>query len=308
MRTRWMTLILYGSPSSNARMPSMYGNVLQTRCSSTLLSHGSLSHSRLPRLFVDLVCTGRHPCNGKPSAIADITLRLSEGIQELKLEQQLAPTREAISRTITAGSTNFFKAVEGVKGRFVQRSASSLSVGSTSTSSGTVISTSEVPDGSVLANSPPPPPTTVPTGVEATAIQAKERLSGWGASVGTFFASRTTRFSTLQKTAPSSVSAPSSTTASPVVPPQDVPWLQNVKATVSSPIGYVKPPPKVVETPSSEQTVAAELGEKTPREKEFPLDGDAESQGHTRKHEDGNLQGGDDGGNSDEEPSFGVAL
>ncbi|KAN0123591.1 Transport protein Avl9 domain containing protein [Russula decolorans] len=259
-----------------------------------------------PMLF-DIV-EPRHPCNGKPSAIADITLRLSEGIQELKLEQQLAPTREAISRTITAGSTNFFKAVEGVKGRFVQRSASSLSVGSTSTSSGTVISTSEVPDSSALTNSPSPPPTTTPAGVEATAIQAKERLSVWGANVGTFLASRAARFSTQQKTAPSSVSAPSSTTASPVVPPQDAPWLQNMKATISSSTGSVKLPAKMVETPSSEQTAAAELGEETPRERSFSLNGDAQSQSHTRKDDDENIQDHDDGGNSDEEPSFGVAL
>jgi hypothetical protein len=263
------------------------------------------SRSHLHRVYLlILLCARRHPCNGKPSAIADITLRLSEGIQELKIEQQLAPTREAISRTITAGSTNFLKAVEGVKGRFVQRSASSLSVGSTSTSSGTVISTSEVPDSSALTNSPSPPPTTVPAGVEATAIQAKERLSGWGASVGTFFTSRAARFSTLQKTAPSSMSAPSSTTASPVVPPQGVPWLQDVKATASSPTGIFKLPPKMVETLSPEQTVAAELGEKTPRESSFSLDGDAESPGHTHKHEDEDIQGG----SSDEEPSFGVAL
>jgi hypothetical protein len=83
--------------------------------------------------------------------------------------------------------------------------------------------------------------------------------------------------------------------------------LQDVKATASSPTGIFKLPPKVVETPPSEQTVAAELGEKTPRENSFSLDGDAENRGHTRKHEDGDLQGRD-GGDSDEEPSFGVAL
>jgi len=63
-----------------------------------------------------------------------------------------------------------------------------------------------------------------------------------------------------------------------------------------------------VETPSSEQTVATELGEKTPRESSFSLDGVTESQSQTRKHEDENRQGRDDGGDSDEEPSFGVAL
>jgi len=66
----------------------------------------------------------RHPCNEKPSVVSDIGLRLQEGIQELKLDQQLAPAREAVARTFTVGSTNFFKAVEGVKGRWGQRTPS----------------------------------------------------------------------------------------------------------------------------------------------------------------------------------------
>jgi hypothetical protein len=56
--------------------------------------------------------------------VSDIGLRLQEGIQELKLEQQLAPAREAVARTFTVGSSNFFKAVEGVKGRWNQRTPS----------------------------------------------------------------------------------------------------------------------------------------------------------------------------------------
>lgn len=60
--------------------------------------------------------------------VSDIGLRLSEGIQDLRLEQQLAPTREAISRTLTAGSANFFKAVEGVRERWQQRAVSSPSM------------------------------------------------------------------------------------------------------------------------------------------------------------------------------------
>ena len=60
--------------------------------------------------------------------VSDIGLRLSEGIQDLKLEQQLAPTREAISRTLTVGSANFFKAVEGVRERWQQRTVSSPSM------------------------------------------------------------------------------------------------------------------------------------------------------------------------------------
>jgi len=53
--------------------------------------------------------------------VADIGLRLHEGIQELKLDQQLAPAREAVARTFTVGSSNFFKAVEGVRERWGQR-------------------------------------------------------------------------------------------------------------------------------------------------------------------------------------------
>ena len=56
--------------------------------------------------------------------MSDIGLRLQEGIQELKLDQQLAPAREAVARTFTVGSSNFFKAVEGVKGRWGQRTPS----------------------------------------------------------------------------------------------------------------------------------------------------------------------------------------
>jgi hypothetical protein len=56
--------------------------------------------------------------------VSDIGLRLQEGIQELKLEQQLAPARQAVAQIFTVGSSNFFKAVEGVKGRWIQRTPS----------------------------------------------------------------------------------------------------------------------------------------------------------------------------------------
>jgi len=252
---------------------------------------------------LNLLHPHRHPCNERPSAISDITLRLSEGIQELKLEQQLAPTKEAISRTLTAGSANFFKAVEGVKGRFAQRSASIHSVGSSSTSSGTVISRSEVLDGSALTESPTLPAAAAPSGVETTAIQAKERLSGWGASVGSFFASRAARLPF------SSVSAPSSTTASPVPPAQEAPWVQSSGASMSSSTGDVRLPPMVVQTPPLDPTTAVDLGEKTPRGSEFSLDGDTESQGpkHEHEHDEAEHEKSHDG-DSDEGPSFGVAL
>jgi hypothetical protein len=51
---------------------------------------------------------------------------------------------------------------------------------------------------------------------------------------------------------------------------------KNVNVAISSSTGNVNLSPTVVETPSSERTVTAELGEKTPSESFFPLDGDAE--------------------------------
>ncbi|CAL1705853.1 unnamed protein product [Somion occarium] len=39
----------------------------------------------------------RHPCGEHPFVVADIGLHLSEGIQELKIDQQLAPAREAVT-------------------------------------------------------------------------------------------------------------------------------------------------------------------------------------------------------------------
>jgi hypothetical protein len=112
------------------------------------------------------------------------------------------------------------------------------------------------------------------------------------------------RFS-AQKMPSSNMSAPSSTAGSPVSS-QDTPWMQNLRAFISSSTGNVKLPPRAVQTPPPGQTVAAELGEKTPRENTFSLDGDSGSQGHTPKHEDEKTQDRYDG-DSDEEPSFGVA-
>lgn len=72
--------------------------------------------------------------------MADLGLRLSEGIQELKLDQQLAPAREAVVRTLASGSITFFKAVEGVRDRWTQQrqlstSSSTISAASDARSS-----------------------------------------------------------------------------------------------------------------------------------------------------------------------------
>lgn len=68
----------------------------------------------------------------------------------------------------------------------------------------------------------------------------------------------------------------------------------------------------VVQTPPLDPATAVDLGEKTPRGSGFSLDGDPKSQEPQHEHEHDEAeheksQGRYDG-DSDEEPSFGVAL
>ncbi|KAJ8593958.1 hypothetical protein M405DRAFT_730502 [Rhizopogon salebrosus TDB-379] len=187
-----------------------------------------------PMLF-DIV-EPRHPCNEKPSVVSDFGLRLSEGLQELKLEQQLAPTREAISRTITTGSTNFFKAVEGVRGRWQQRSASSTSFNSdpTSSTSETPVeiskSEAELSSSPTIEESKPnasrqtswdsvPSTPTRPVSVAQAASEAKAALGTLGAGIQSFWSSRASRFSMSRSSIASVASTDSSSTATGTGPP-----------------------------------------------------------------------------------------
>lgn len=154
----------------------------------------------------------RHPCNNKPSVVADIGLRLQEGIQDLKIEQQLAPAREAAARAINVGSTNFFKAVEGVRGRWAQRTtSSSLSNESVNSGSSTPVEVTKADvegadaprtfprfsmpqslsvDTSPTGTSPAPSSATTPL-----VSSVKPTLSAWGAGIGSFLSTRAPRFS-----------------------------------------------------------------------------------------------------------------
>lgn len=170
----------------------------------------------------------RHPCAGKPNVVEDIGLRLQEGLQELHIQEQLAPTREAISRTIASSSTSFFKAVEGVRGRWSQRSASSLSVNGDSTS--TIATTpveithseadiaattasklrplSTASMASQSSQSPSQGPGLRPLALSAaqTATETKAALSTWGSNLGTFISQRATRLTVPRTTSGNSAS------------------------------------------------------------------------------------------------------
>jgi hypothetical protein len=215
----------------------------------------------------------RHPCNEKPTVVSDISLRLSEGIQELKLEQQLAPTREAISRTLTAGSTGFLKAVEGVRGRWQRTpsSNSSLNNGDSASSISSTpveLSTPSLADSNIdLAATPkdatkpgatPPQQTpsnmarqhSVDLGTAATnaAIEAKAAIGAWGAGIGSFLNTRASRFSIPKVgTAFAAVASPKSSAApSPVTLMQTPPPNPGVGSLPMPPLT----PPSKVEVPT----------------------------------------------------------
>ncbi|CAL1712096.1 unnamed protein product [Somion occarium] len=205
----------------------------------------------------------RHPCGERPSVVADIGLRLSEGIQELKIDQQLAPAREAVTRTLTAGSTGFLKAVEGVRGRWMQRSASSSSStnstgeATSATSSPVEVNKSDISDaassrsrqGSIdMARSDAGTPSAAPTnppsfvsGIRPLSLagsmrsntsvpstpEPKATLSSWGAGIGSFFSQRTARLST-----------PRSMTASATTPPRQASPSPAPSRKTSMSVGY----------------------------------------------------------------------
>lgn len=174
-----------------------------------------------------MIILRRHPCNEKPSVVADIGLRLQEGIQDLKLEQQLAPTREAISRTLNAGSTNFFKAVEGVRGRWA-RSASSTSVNESETSTLSTPVEISRSDADLKRDSDPPTassssttqtePTTPST---PSTSNIKPVLSSWGAGIGSFISTRAARFSMAPRAEPTPEVPPKAASPAPEPEPLD---------------------------------------------------------------------------------------
>ncbi|KAJ7851670.1 transport protein Avl9-domain-containing protein [Mycena olivaceomarginata] len=150
-----------------------------------------------PLLF-DIV-EPRHPCTDKPSVVADIGLRLQEGLQDLKIEQQLAPAREAIAQA----STNFFKTIEGVRGRWAAQQAANNEAAAAAKRASTPVEVAKknatVEDKHTSAPGtarplllsrhstlidPAPAPAAAPPAAPVT--PARPALSGWGSGIGSF--------------------------------------------------------------------------------------------------------------------------
>ncbi len=146
--------------------------------------------------------------------VADIGLRLSEGIQELKLDQQLAPAREAVSRTLAAGSTNFFNAVAGVRERWMRNPSSSSSVSDAASPPSLSKVNTRGSDGSPPSersrssrDSHVPATPTSTRGLRPLSIVGAQQLAqpeppklppssfGWGSNIGSFFSQRAARLS-----------------------------------------------------------------------------------------------------------------
>ncbi|KAF8722483.1 hypothetical protein AX14_009755 [Amanita brunnescens Koide BX004] len=188
-----------------------------------------------PLLF-DIV-EPRHPCNEKPSVVADIGLRLQEGIQELKLEQQLAPARDAVARTITVGSANFFKAMEGVRDRWTQRVDS------------VEVTKADLEDPLLTARPPPSMKQTMSdegssSQQPATPTAARPSISSWSAGFGSLFASRGSRNS-LPRVKP----AASELSAQPGTPP---PSSRSPSIAIHSPLITAKLPEDRISTRQEE--------------------------------------------------------
>ncbi|KAF4590789.1 late secretory pathway protein avl9 [Pleurotus pulmonarius] len=214
-----------------------------------------------PMLF-DII-EPRHPCNEKPTVVSDLGLRLQEGIQDLKLDQQLAPARDAVARTFVAGSTGFFKAVEGVRGRWQQGSPSSTSLVDETKQPRTSASI-DVPKAAEEIQSPeatPRPPSMAKRASNASTTSQSSQNSAssaqsdpnaprasftsWGSGLGSFISSRTSRFSFAR--APTE--PPSAPVPAPASPP-DTPYPTRRDSLPRS----SSPPPPLPPLPATQPT------------------------------------------------------
>ncbi|KAG8692608.1 late secretory pathway protein avl9 [Ceratobasidium sp. 395] len=151
----------------------------------------------------------KHPCMGQVTLASDIGLRLTEGLNDLKLEENLGPTRDRIASAINTGSTGFFKAFDGFRDGVSQRLAAQKAP-SPGTAAPKVLSPPAAAASPEVTPTSPPPPQAA----------AQPVPSSWGS----FFANKAASFRQSRASA-SSATAPSQGTNSvpgtPEVKPSD---------------------------------------------------------------------------------------
>ncbi|ORX40483.1 transport protein Avl9-domain-containing protein [Kockovaella imperatae] len=146
------------------------------------------------------ICEPRHPCDGRATLISDFSLRLTEGIHDLKLDQQLGPTREVLSSAFSAGSTalaagssTFWKTFDGVKADISSRIEAEKQRRATTTAAA-----AQDGQGGPLSSGPSTPVTGIRDSAQSTPNapinDIKATLGGIGSSVGSFFGNRVASF------------------------------------------------------------------------------------------------------------------
>lgn len=149
----------------------------------------------------------RHPCEGKATAVSDLSIRLSEGLHDLRIDETLESTRETLATAGATVSSTLFRAFDGVRSEVSNRleaerarraaaaangtavpdgrpmsgasQASKASISNASASGVSLASQASGASGSSGSNTPASP--LAPIG---------SALGGWGASVSGFFGSK----------------------------------------------------------------------------------------------------------------------
>ncbi|WWC72258.1 uncharacterized protein I206_106220 [Kwoniella pini CBS 10737] len=140
-----------------------------------------------PALFD--ICEPRHPCEGKVNAVSDLGLRLAEGFHDLHLDQQLGPTRDALSSAFAAGSSSIFKAFDGVRSEVntrLQQQREESQKGNLNSNSG--ISTPITTSTTTTTTTTTPTSNVNQSGKQIEDL--KSTLGGIGSGIGSFFGSR----------------------------------------------------------------------------------------------------------------------
>ncbi|CUA75103.1 Late secretory pathway protein AVL9 [Rhizoctonia solani] len=183
----------------------------------------------------------KHPCAGQVTLASDIGLRLSEGLNDLKLEENLGPTRDRISNAISMGSAGFFKAVEGFRSDVAsriatQRATAAAAEGADSHSTlvgagagkvgappTTPMSPPTKPVDAAAASTPTSEPTPSPAPASAPAPAPAPAPASTSGGWGSFFASKAASFRSSRLSTVSQPAAPSTTSApgTPEVKPTD---------------------------------------------------------------------------------------
>ncbi|WVO21733.1 uncharacterized protein IAS62_003045 [Cryptococcus decagattii] len=143
----------------------------------------------------------RHPCEGKVNVVSDLSLRISEGLHDLRLDEQLGPTREALSSAFSAGSSSLFRAFDGVRSEVSNRLREREEAAATARARQSVNNNTDP-----FKNRTQTPfsstPTTFTSNTSPAQTQAQTQpieniratLGGIGSGIGGFFSSRISNF------------------------------------------------------------------------------------------------------------------